>query len=46
VARDFLLSKGLDAKRFEVVSFGDTQAAASGKTAEELRRVDVIFRTD
>jgi flagellar motor protein MotB len=40
VARDFLLSKGLDAKRFEVVSFGDTQ------TADELRRVDVIFRTD
>lgn len=46
VVRDFLVSKGIDTKRLEVISFGDTQAAASGKTAEELRRVDVIFRTE
>lgn len=46
IVRDFLVSKGIDTKRIEVISFGDTQAAASGKTAEELRRVDVIFRTE
>lgn len=46
VVRDFLVSKGIDTNRLEVISFGDTQAAASGKTAEELRRVDVIFRTE
>lgn len=46
VVRDFLVSKGIDTKRLEVISFGDTQAAASGKSAEELRRVDLIFRTE
>jgi len=46
VVRDYLVSKGIDPKRLEVISFGDTQAATSGKSAEELRRVDVIFRTE
>ncbi len=46
VVRDFLVTKGIDAKRLEVISFGDTQAASSGKTPEELRRVDVIFQAE
>jgi len=46
VVRDFLVTKGIDAKRLEVISFGDTQAASSGKTPEELRRVDLIFQAE
>lgn len=44
MVRDFLVEQGIEAKRISVVSFGKTQAAGSGKPAEELRRVDLIFR--
>jgi outer membrane protein OmpA-like peptidoglycan-associated protein len=46
VVRDFLVTTGIDAKRLEVISFGDTQANSSGKTPEELRRVDLIFQAE
>jgi outer membrane protein OmpA-like peptidoglycan-associated protein len=46
VVRDFLVSKGLEGKRLSVVSFGKSQADGSGKTADELRRVEVLFRAE
>jgi len=46
MVRDFLVEQGIEAKRISVVSFGKTQAGGSGKSAEELRRVDVIFRAE
>ena len=46
VVKDFLLEKGIESNRITLVSFGETQAAASGGTPEELRRVDVIFRAN
>jgi outer membrane protein OmpA-like peptidoglycan-associated protein len=46
VVRDFLLGKGIGGKRLTVVSFGKSQAEGSGKPAEELRRVDLIFRAE
>jgi peptidoglycan-associated lipoprotein len=46
VVRDFLVSKGLEGKRVSVVSFGKSQAEGSGKTADELRRVEVLFRAE
>ncbi|MDF1824458.1 MAG: OmpA family protein [Verrucomicrobiales bacterium] len=44
IVKDFLLEKGIDSERISMVSFGETQAAATGGAPEELRRVDVIFR--
>lgn len=46
VVRDFLLGKGIEGKRLAVVSFGKSQAEGSGKSAEELRRVELIFRAE
>jgi|GEM_PF-1542352 len=46
IVRDFLVSKGLEGKRVSVVSFGKSQAEGSGKTADELRRVEVLFRAE
>lgn len=46
MVRDFLVEQGVDPKRISVVSFGKTQAGGSGKSAEELRRVDLIFRAE
>lgn len=46
VVRDFLLGKGIEGKRLTVVSFGKSQADGSGKPAEELRRVELIFRSE
>lgn len=46
MVRDFLLGKGIEGKRLAVVSFGKSQADGSGKSAEELRRVELIFRAE
>ncbi|MEM6280085.1 MAG: OmpA family protein [Verrucomicrobiota bacterium] len=46
VVKDFLLDQGVATDRITFVSFGETQAAANGGTAEELRRVDILFRTE
>ncbi len=46
VVKDYLLDEGISAERISIVSFGETQAAATGGTPEELRRVDVIFRAN
>lgn len=46
MVRDFLLEKGIEGKRLAVVSFGKSQAEGSGKSAEELRRVELIFRAE
>lgn len=46
VVRDFLLGRGIEGKRLAVVSFGKSQADGSGKSAEELRRVELIFRAE
>jgi outer membrane protein OmpA-like peptidoglycan-associated protein len=46
VVRDFLLGKGIEGKRLAVVSFGKSRAEGSGKPAEELRRVELIFRAE
>ena len=46
MVKDYLLDEGISAERISIVSFGETQAAATGGTPEELRRVDVIFRAN
>lgn len=46
VVKDFLLEGGIAASRIDIVSFGETQAASTGGTPEELRRVDIIFRSE
>ncbi len=46
MVRDFLVERGIEGKRISVVSFGKTQAGGSRKSAEELRRVDIIFRVE
>lgn len=46
VVKDFLLEQGIPADRIDIVSFGETQAAASGGSDGDLRRVDIIFRAN
>ncbi|MDF1656914.1 MAG: OmpA family protein [Verrucomicrobiales bacterium] len=46
IVKDYLLEQNVSSSRISIVSFGETQAAATGGTAEELRRVDIIFRAN
>ncbi|MDF1741608.1 MAG: OmpA family protein [Verrucomicrobiales bacterium] len=45
-AKDYLIEKEIAASRVDVTSFGDTRSEDSPAKPEELRRVDLVYRTE
>lgn len=44
MVKDYLVENGIAGDRIEVISFGETQAVATGSDEAKSRRVDVIFQ--